>query len=539
MTPLRRALTLLTTALLLWASRAPASSGPPADEALKVTEVPKELRETLKLDPFYQKYTHFKSFPILSSAKVSDAGLLEARDIVAHMLADRDDILQALLKKKARVVVMAPTEMTTDVPEQKNMKPKDYWDKRARGLGGKITSCGEENLLNLKGDRYAKENILVHEFAHCIHEQGLRSVDPKFDGKLKATYERAMDKGLWKKTYAATNYKEYWAEGVQSYFDCNNPPNAVHNDINTREKLAKYDPDLFELIDEVFKQSKWRYVRYDVRHKKQEPQPVPKGLRVFVCGHSLHWYIPSPLGELAEAAGIKGHQLVGTQSLGASKTLQHWNLPEEKNKAKQALKKGDVDVFTMSPIQFPDQGIENFIDLGLKHNPDMRFTVQISWGGWDIDNQDFPKGATFKVDREKTPEQLKKLYERNIKAAEAQADEINKKVGKKVLCLVPSAQAVVALRIKIYNKEMPGLKTQAELFKDPLCHPAPPLEVLNTYLHFAVIYGVSPVSLPMPSVLKKAKKEAWDEPFNRSLQELAWETVTSYPYSGVTAPKAK
>ena len=95
----------------------------------------------------------------------------------------------------------------------------------------------------------------------------------------------------------------------------------------------------------------------------------------------------------------------------------------------------------MSPIQFPDEGIDNFVKLGLEHNPDMRFVVQVSWGGWDIDNQDFPKGATKKVDRNKTPEQLKKLDERNIKAAEAQADAINKKAGKKVLFLVPSAQA--------------------------------------------------------------------------------------------------
>ena len=152
------------------------------------------------------------------------------------------------------------------------------------------------------------------------------------------------------------------------------------------------------------------------------------------------WYVPTPLGELAEAARIKDHKLVGLQSLGASKTLQHWNLPEEKNKAKQALKKGEVDVFVMSPIQFPDEGIENFVKLGLEHNPNMRFVVQISWGGWDIDNQDFPKGAINKVDRNKTPEQLKKLYERNIKAAEAQADDINKKAGKKVLFLVPSAR---------------------------------------------------------------------------------------------------
>src|SRR5579862_3209782 len=79
---------------------------------------------------------------------------------------------------------------------------------------------------------------------------------------------------------------------------------------------------------------------------KQDRDSAPKGLRVFVCGHSLHWYIPTPLTELAMSAGIKDHKIVGTQQLGASKTLQHWDLPDGKNQAKQALKKGEVDVFT-------------------------------------------------------------------------------------------------------------------------------------------------------------------------------------------------
>jgi hypothetical protein len=271
----------------------------------------------------------------------------------------------------------------------------------------------------------------------------------------------------------------------------------------------------------------------------KQQAPAPKGLRVFFAAHSLMWYVPKPLGELAEAAGIKDHKLVGVQSLGGSRTLQHWNLPEDKNKAKQALKKGEVDVFVMSPIQFPDEGIDNFVKLGLENNADMRFAVQISWGGWDADNQTFPRGARDKVDRNKTPEELKKIHEANIKAAEAQADEVNKNVGKKVLFLVPSAQACIALRARIYNKEMPGLSSQAELFRDPISHPAPPLEALNTYLHFAVIYRQSPVGLPLPGLLKNARKEAWDDRFNRTLQEIAWETVTNYPYSGVPAPKEK
>jgi hypothetical protein len=276
------------------------------------------------------------------------------------------------------------------------------------------------------------------------------------------------------------------------------------------------------------------------QEKNPETRPqASKGQRVFYASHSLMWYVPTPLGELAEAAKIKGHKLVGLQSLGASRTLQHWNLPEERNKAKQALKKGQVDVFVMSPIQFPDEGIDKFVKLGRENNPDMRFVIQISWGGWDIDNQDFPKGMTDKVDRNKTPEQLKKLYERNIKAAEDQTDAINKKAGKKVVYLIPSAQAVVTLRTKIANKQMPGLTSQAELFRDPISHPAPPLEALNTYLHYAVIYGQSPVGLPAPGVLKKAKNDAWDDKFNRALQEIAWETASKYPYSGVKAPKDK
>jgi hypothetical protein len=238
-----------------------------ADETPKVTDIPKDLRESAKLDPFYKKYLDAGGIPVLSSEKVSDKGLIEAAYLINEMLKDRDDIRKAMVRSRVRFVVMAPTEMTTDVPEQRNMTPKDYWDKRARGLGGRITSCGEENLLNLKGDRYRSENILIHEFSHAIHNYGLKPIDPQFDARLRECYSKAKDKGLWKDTYAMTNHSEYWAEGVQSYFDCNNPPNrGVHNDVNTREELAKYDLDLFNLIDDVFKKSKFRYVRYDKRN---------------------------------------------------------------------------------------------------------------------------------------------------------------------------------------------------------------------------------------------------------------------------------
>jgi alpha-glucosidase len=232
--------------------------------AAQVTAVPEAVREKFHLDTaFYKKHVDYKGFPILGSARVSDEALLEARYLIDQLLRDREDILKAMIKRGCRFMVMAPTEMTTDVPEQRHLKndPRVNWDKRARGLGGRLSSCGEENLLNLKGDRYKHENILVHEFNHAVHQVGLREVDPTFDRRLRQAYHRAMEKGLWKGTYVAANPGEYWAEGAQAYFDCMRPQFGA----NSREKLKEYDPGLFALVDEVYRQSKFRYVRYDRR----------------------------------------------------------------------------------------------------------------------------------------------------------------------------------------------------------------------------------------------------------------------------------
>ncbi len=268
-----------------------------------------------------------------------------------------------------------------------------------------------------------------------------------------------------------------------------------------------------------------------------EGQSVPVGRRVFYASHSLMWYVPEPLGELATAKGIAGHELLGLQKLGASRTLQHWNLPDTENLAKRALATGNVDVLVMSPIQFPDEGVENFVRLGLQYNSRMHFLVQLSWGGGDVDNQDFPKGAWDNVDRDKSPEELEKLFVRNIQAGEAQADAINEKYGngKKVLLLVPTAQALVELRSRIYRKEIPGLTDQGDLFVDP-AHPSAPLETLNAYLHFAVLYRRSPVGLPMPQLLRKANRDQWDDTFNTTLQEIAWKSASHYSYAGIELP---
>src|SRR5262245_19359950 len=148
--------------LLLACLWAPAAA---ADTPAKVGPVPDKVRETFRLAPFYKKHIDAHGFPIVSSDKVSDAALNEAAYLVNQMLADRDDVRRALITNRVRLAVMAPTEQTTDIPEHSDLTPKDYWDRRARGLGPTrkrpAVSCGEVNLLKLRGDRYPRENIII------------------------------------------------------------------------------------------------------------------------------------------------------------------------------------------------------------------------------------------------------------------------------------------------------------------------------------------------------------------------------------------
>jgi hypothetical protein len=216
-------------------------------------------------DRFFGKYADAQGIPVLASPRVADAALVAAAEIVDHMLAKRPDVRAMMIRNHARVGVIGQTEVTLDMPDYHGLPPTMDWNARTRGLGGTIerplTSCGEENLLHLAGDRYVGENILVHEFAHAVQLLGLDGVDPGFRARLADTYAKAMARGLWRKTYAATNAEEYWAEGAQDWFDCNrtaDPPNGVHNRICTRAQLQEYDPDLHGLLATVFPDDGWR-----------------------------------------------------------------------------------------------------------------------------------------------------------------------------------------------------------------------------------------------------------------------------------------
>ena len=248
---MKKTLMILAAALSFAAcgsnSQEPAIIAPPAE---------------LGLHEFYAKYLDVKGIHLISSEVCSDDAMYAAyRTLTAMTDLLPEEVVKSMGDNGAKVAVMAKTEVTTDIPEHAYLKhdPETDWDQRARGLGGDLhdptTSCAEENVLCLEGDRYWEEDILVHEFAHAIHSLGISPVYPDFNEELQTALDAALAAGKWVDTYAGSNIYEYWAEGVQSWFNVNkerDPIDGVHNAVNTREELQTYDPVLYEIIARYF-----------------------------------------------------------------------------------------------------------------------------------------------------------------------------------------------------------------------------------------------------------------------------------------------
>ena len=253
---------ILIICLMLFSNILPAQEkSNTAENVIKITTPPKEL----KLDPFYKKYANANGIHIMSSNKVPDEAIYAAYKTIVFMTDSLPKaVLDSLKSRNTRVAVMARYEGTTDIPEHAHLANDTTlnWDVRARGLGGTLelplTSCAEENLLCYQIDKYHAEDILIHEFAHTIHDVGIVPTDSTFNNLLQEQMDRVVAAGKYENTYALTNKWEYFAEGVQDWFNVNGEvpePDGKHNQVNTRAELKEYDPGLYQILSRYFPES--------------------------------------------------------------------------------------------------------------------------------------------------------------------------------------------------------------------------------------------------------------------------------------------
>jgi hypothetical protein len=267
--------------VLLWVvlapifGAAPEVTAPPESVFANFRESDRDLARR-----FYKKYLTINGVPVLASADVADAALERTHEIVTHLLAGRPDILEALAKYGTRLIIIGKDQVYTDMPEYRDSPNPEYQNERVRGTGGlRVTSFGEENLLNLAGDRYDDESIAVHEFCHTI-AAALGRIDPTWRDRLGTTYRSAVAAGLWQHAYAGSNAGEYWAEICQSYFDCNRINNWNHNAVGTREQLKQYDPDGYDLVRTTFGLSPEQDWRFAARRRQPAVIPPPGRFKI-------------------------------------------------------------------------------------------------------------------------------------------------------------------------------------------------------------------------------------------------------------------
>jgi hypothetical protein len=297
----------------------------------------------------------------------------------------------------------------------------------------------------------------------------------------------------------------------------------------------------------------------------QRTQPIAQGQKYVMATHSFNVFIgpprqraeseparPSfapgsqgPLAALAAERGKQGHEALAVQMIGGSTPMQHWSQgdgDESKNIAKVALRKGGVDVFTLSPnARIPEEGIDRFGDLMIETNPNGRILVQSSWSAWDgngltpsvggtsrpsFTNEDHDKADVATLDGWIERLEAQDGY---LERLRTQLGGIDARAGHAMAYVVPSATAVYALRREIVRGTVPGIARQSEIFRDGMGHPLAPLAHLVSYVWYAAMYRESPVGL-------QALVDAADPtsaPREALLQRLAWNAVVGEPMSGV------
>jgi hypothetical protein len=280
------------------------------------------------LDPpeqgFFARELEYEGIPIKAPAVVADQALYVARDRLERLLQKLPDAVYNLRVAGAELHIIGKDQVTSDLPEHRHLKGKPFdgkltVDQRTRGLGGLLTSCGEENLLGLPGDRYAGRDICTHEFAHNLQDHGL-SADVR--ERIRMQYRRSLELGLWKGAYAGTNVSEYFAELTMWYFGTQGDRRMTGpKPADGPEGLRKYDPEAFALLDDLY-QGRIPVTRVRVTELKPEAPERERELRSPEAGAAATVRFRNRTGQELRLFWIDGagkRQAYGTLAPGAAR----------------------------------------------------------------------------------------------------------------------------------------------------------------------------------------------------------------------------
>jgi len=209
---------------------------------------------------------------ILAGDEVDAAAVSAMADRVYNMLVNRPDYAPSIAAYPIGLRIIGSSQRIMELPEFNDIyfhHPGIDWRFLGRSFPGTeiipFAAGAEENLLCAAEDRYEGEDNFMRDFAITTRRFAMDIVDEPTSTAIEQAYAVAIAEGKYVNTLAEINSEQYWAEGVQSFFDANLEDNAEdrepissHNHVNTREELRDYDRALYEIAVSVFGDTDWR-----------------------------------------------------------------------------------------------------------------------------------------------------------------------------------------------------------------------------------------------------------------------------------------
>lgn len=241
---------------------------------------------------------------VKSDDSVAFSSLEKAAEQIDVMLGKTENGIAAnMAKYHCSLAVYSPHQNVYLIPEHRYWFNKEMYD--VEGYGGSlyndcVSSIAERNILRTRNnttDRYQNtmyrnENILIHEFGHCVKSVGMDLLeDTTLKNEFLAAYNHAKSNNLWPNTYCISNEDEFFATICTIWFnvmeEARDWQDGVRGPVNTREELRQYDPQTYAVFEKILPDdtlpSPWDTDVPDSYHDKDydpnnkpEPEPEPE-----------------------------------------------------------------------------------------------------------------------------------------------------------------------------------------------------------------------------------------------------------------------
>lgn len=216
-------------------------------------------------EPYYTKFTTCEcGIVIKSGASVPIQVHEKAKEIIDIMMKKLPEAAEVMVEAHTELAIYGKKETAYSIPEHRMgylvmQRPVEGY---GAIMANPVGSISEVNVMRLlegpDQTRYRNELILAHEFSHGIHLIGIEyTKDRRLADRFLSIYQHAKESGKWPKTYAISNYEEYFATLTTIWFSVMEEStdgtwNGVRGPVNTREELKEYDPEAYEFFLQIY-----------------------------------------------------------------------------------------------------------------------------------------------------------------------------------------------------------------------------------------------------------------------------------------------